>query len=93
MLCWRNRSSTEGNPKLSHPAPVLGYLHFPHWQRLVFPFEQLLSNSYPVLRQVLRQLVDGHPVHAGTALVLPDSLQRDLDVVALDDPLHQDRRS
>jgi hypothetical protein len=93
MLCWRNRSSTEGMPSFRAPAFALGNLHFPHWLRLVGPREQLGSKALPVFHQVLRQLVDGHPVHAGTALVLPDSLQRDLDVVALDDPLHQDRRS
>ena len=84
-----NRSSTVGMPKLSDPAPALRYLHFPHRLRLVGAREQLRSDGLPVLRQVLRQLVHGHPVDAGTALVLPHSLQRRLDVAALDHLFHQ----
>ena len=77
------------NAELAHTSPTLGYLHFPHRHRLVGPREQLRPDDLPVLHQVLRQLVDGHPVHAGTALVLPHSLQRCLDILPLNHPLHQ----
>jgi hypothetical protein len=84
-----NRSSTRRYPELSDTSVALGYLLPFHRLRLVSAVEQLRSYSLPVPGQVLRQLIHGHPVDAGTALVLPHSLQRRLDVAALDHPFHQ----
>ena len=75
--------------KFPRPTPALGYLHFPHRLRLVGASEQLRSDGLPIVHQVLRQLVDGHPIDAGTALVLPHALQRRLGVATLDHPFHQ----
>ena len=77
------------NPKLSDSTAALRNLRLPHQLRLVGALEQLLSNLLPVFREVLRQLVDGHPVHAGAALVLLHSLQRPHDVASLDHRFHQ----
>ncbi len=43
----------------------------------------------PVLSQVIRQLFDGHPVDARTALVRLDATQRFLQVLSLTHCLHQ----
>ena len=84
-----NRSSTVGIPSFRTPPPLFGISCLLHRLRLVGALEQLRPDRLPVLHQVLRQLVHGHPVDAGTALVLPHSLQRRLSVAALDHPLHQ----
>ena len=91
-LCWMNRSSTVGIPSSRTPPPLFGISCLSHRLRLVGAREQLLADRLPVLRQVRRQLVHGHPVDAGTALVLLHSLQRRLGVAALDHPLHQGGR-
>ena len=55
-----------------------------HRLRLVRPREQLLPQARPVHRQIVRQFFHRHPVDAGTALVLPHSLQRGPEVAAFD---------
>ena len=82
-----------GIPRLSDPTAGLGDFLPLHRLRLVVPREQLLADRFPVLGQVLRQLVHGHPIDAGTALVLPHALQRRLGVAALDHLFHQAVRS
>jgi hypothetical protein len=81
------------DPELSDPATALWDFLPLHRFRLVGPRDELLANLLPVLRQVLRQLVHGHPVDAGTALVLLHALQRRLGVAALDHLFHQAIRS
>ncbi len=77
------------NPELADSTPTLGYLLPSHWLRLVRTIEQLRSYRLPMFRQVCRQLIHGHPIDTGTALVLLHSLQRRLDVATLDHPFHQ----
>ena len=60
-----------------------------HRLRLVAPREQLLPDGLPMRYQVRRQVVHGHPVHAGTALVLLHPFQRRERVHACDHLLHQ----
>ena len=81
------------DPELSDPATALRDFLPLHRLRLVGPRDELLADLFPVLGQVLRQLVHGHPVDAGTALVLPHALQCRLGVAALDHLFHQAVRS
>ena len=70
------------------PAGLLDLLPL-HRLRLIGPREQLLPEPFPVRCQMRRQVVHGHPVHPGTALVLLHPLQRRERVGAFDHPLHQ----
>ena len=74
--CWMKRSSTVGMPSGRSAARRLRYLDPPHRLRLVGAVKQLSPDRGPVLLQVGRQLVDGHPVDARRALVAPDLRQR-----------------
>jgi site-specific DNA recombinase len=73
----------------SRPPAGLGDLLPLHRLRLVAPREQLLTDRFPVRDQIRRQVVHGHPVHAGTALVLLHPPQRRERVGASDHLLHE----
>ena len=78
------------HPELSHPAPVrLVDLDSPDRSRLVGPTQQLLPNGWPMSPQVVRQLLDGHPVHSRTSFIGLDSFQCLLTVRLLAHLLHQ----
>jgi hypothetical protein len=55
--------------KLAHPAIWLGNLHPSHRLCLVGSFLKLLFDLLPVQPEIVRQLLDGHPVYAGRSLV------------------------
>ena len=57
-----------------------------HWETIR---AQLLADAFPVRHQIRRQFLHGHPVHAGTALVLLHSLQRRERVRVSDRLLHR----
>ena len=65
-----------GDAEFPDPAVRLGYLDPLDRLGLVGSVEQLRPNAWPVLTQVVRGLVDGHPIDAGTALVLSNVLPR-----------------
>ena len=75
--------------KLPYPSVRLGDFHPSHRLRLIGPTQQLFPDSWPVLFQVLWQLLDGHPIHASTPLIGLDSFQCLLAVFPLADFLHQ----
>ena len=78
-----------GNSELAHSTPTLGDLLPSHWLRLVRASEQRRSYRRAMFHHVCRQLIHGHPIDPGTALVLLHSLQRRLDVAARDHLRHQ----
>ena len=78
-----------GHPELPSASPWLGNLDPLHRLRLVGTLEQLRPEGWPVFREVARQLLDGHPVHARTALVGLHSFQRHFQVLSLANFLHQ----
>ena len=59
------------NAKLAHPSVRLRDFHPLHRLRLIGPAQQLFPDGWPVLFQVLRQFLDGHPVHARRFLCWP----------------------
>jgi hypothetical protein len=70
-------------------APAgLGDLDPQHRLRPVGPVKQPAPDVGPVVLQVERQAVHGHPVDARRALVAPDLRQRLPQIVALDNRLH-----
>ena len=75
--------------ELSDPAVRFGYLDPLHRLRLIGSLEQLFPNGWPVLPQVVHRRVDGHPIHAGTTLVLPHAFPRSFEVVSFAHLLHQ----
>ena len=79
--------------ELALPAIALWDRSPLHRLRLVRAREQLLAERRPVHAQMIGKLSNGHPVHAGTALVMPHSLQRELEVAAFNHRLHQPARS
>ena len=72
------------NAEHAHPAPALLDLPTQHRLRLVGSGQKLRRNPFPVRRQVRRQLLYAHPIQAGSASVLHDSLQRRSGVARLD---------
>jgi hypothetical protein len=93
MACWMNRSSTVGMPSSRSPPPLFGIVCLFTGCGWYVPASSCSRSRRPVSRaQVVGQLSHGHPVDAGTALVLPHSLQRELKVAA-GPPLHQPARS
>ena len=84
-----NRSSTVGMPSFRTPPSGFGISTRLHRLRLIGPAQQLFPDCWPVLFQVPRQLVDGHPVHASASFVGLDSCQCLLAVFPLADFLHQ----
>src|ERR1017187_9882901 len=56
--------------KLSHPSSVrLADFHPHHRLRLVGSVQQLFPDGWPVLLQVIRDFVDGHPIDTWTTFV------------------------
>src|SRR2546426_6227306 len=79
--------------KLSHPAVRLGDFHPPHRFRLVGPAQQLFSDRWPVLLQIVGELVNGDPVHSRATFItfhLPPCF---LQVFSLTYFLHQSIRA
>ncbi len=71
--------------KLSHPSVRLRDFYPLHRLRLIGPTQQLFPDCRPVLFQIFRQLLNSHPVHAGTPFIGLDSLQCLLAVFPLAD--------
>jgi hypothetical protein len=70
--------------KIDHAAALLV-----NRLRLIRPAQQLFPDRWPLLFQLLRQLLDGHSVHTGASFVGLDSCQCLPAVFPLADFLHQ----
>ena len=57
------------NAKLAHSTVRLGDFHMLHRLRCIGAVQELLSNGWPVLPQVVRQVTDGHTVDTWGTLV------------------------
>src|SRR6267378_121720 len=57
------------NAQLAHSAVRLRDFHPFHWLWCVGSVEELFADDWPVLFQVSRQFLDGHPVNAWAAFV------------------------
>src|SRR5438094_937834 len=79
--------------KLSHPSVRLGDFHPPHRFRLVGPTQQLLSDRWPVLLQVVGDSADGHSIDARATFISLHLLQSLLQVFSLTYFLHQSIRA
>jgi hypothetical protein len=75
--------------KLSYPTVRLGDFHPPHRPRFVSSVQQLFSDHWPVLFQIIAQLTDSHPVDSGATLIGLYLLQCFLQVFSLTYFLHQ----
>jgi len=75
--------------EFSDPAVRLGYFDPFDRLRLIGSFEQLRPYAWPVLTQVALGVVDGHPIHAGTALVPLNAFPRTLKVLSVAHLLHE----
>src|SRR5580700_11335401 len=79
--------------KLSHPSSIrLRDFHPPHRFRFVGPVQQLFPNSWPVLLQIVAELIDRHPVDAGATFIAPHLPQCFLQVCSLTYFLHHSNR-
>ena len=76
------------NPERSFAARCLRYLHPPHRLRLIAAVQQLSPDRGPVLLQIGRQVLEGHPVDARGTLVGLHSCQCLPQIVTLDDRFH-----
>ena len=74
--------------ELSDPALRLGDLDPLDRLWLVGSLEQLRPNAWPVLTQVIPGVVDGHPIHAGAALVSSNAFPRSFKVLSVAHLLH-----
>jgi hypothetical protein len=74
--------------ELSDPAVRLRYFDPLDRLRLVGSREQLRPNAWPVLTQVIPGVVDGHPIHAGAALVPSNAFPRSNEILSVADLLH-----
>jgi len=74
--------------ELSDPAARLGYFDPLDRLRLVGSVEQLRPDARPVLTQVVLSVVDGHPIHARTALVASNAFPRSYEIRSLAHLLH-----
>ena len=74
--------------ELSDPAVRLGYFDPLDRLRLVGSLEQLRPNAWPVLTQVVLGVVDGHPIHARTALVASNAFPRSFEILSVAHLLH-----
>src|SRR5258708_23655930 len=74
--------------ELSDPAVRLGDFDPFNRLRLVGSREQLRPNAWPVLTKVVLGIVDGHPIHARTALVLSNAFPRSYEVLSVAHLLH-----
>src|SRR3954466_9039676 len=81
-----------GNAKLSHSSVRLGDFHPPYRLRFVSSVQQLFSDRWPVLFQVVRELPDSHPVDSGTTFIGLYLPQCFLQIVLLTYFLHQSTR-
>jgi hypothetical protein len=68
------------NPRTSYSSVRLRDFHPFHRLRLISPAQHLFPDDWPVLFQVLRQLLNGHTVHAGAPFVGLDSCQSRLQL-------------
>src|SRR5664279_2903739 len=75
--------------EFSDPAVRFGYFDPLDRLRLVGSFEQLGPYTWPVLTQVALGVVDGHPIHARTALVPLNAFPRTLKVLSVAHLLHE----
>src|ERR1700757_5239846 len=74
--------------ELSDPAVRLGDFDPFDRLRLVGSVEQLRPNAWPVLTQVVPGVADGHPIDAGTALVLANAFLRSYEILSIAHLLH-----
>src|SRR5215471_1525112 len=75
--------------KLSHPAVRFGDFHPPHRLRFVGPVQQLFSDNWPVLFQVVGELVHGDPIYSRATFITFHLSQCFLQVFSLTYFLHQ----
>src|SRR5438105_1782785 len=75
--------------ELSDPAVRLGDFDPLDRLRLVDSIEQLGPNAWPVLTQVVLSVVDGHPIHARTALIPSNAFPRSYEIGSVAHLLHQ----
>src|SRR5271157_3094830 len=75
--------------ELSDPAIRLGYLDPFDRQRLVGSPEQLRPDVWPLLTQVILGVIDGHPIHARTALIPSNAFPRCFEIFPAAHLLHQ----
>src|SRR6202011_1597920 len=75
--------------ELSDPAVRLGDFDPLDRLRLVDSIEQLRPNAWPVLTQVVLSVVDGHPIHARTALIPSNAFPRSFEIRSVAHLLHQ----
>ena len=78
-----------GHAQFAHATIRLGNLDTPDRRRCVGAVQQLLPMLWPVRPQIVRELLDGHPVDTRASLVRLDTTQRLLQVVSLTHYLHQ----
>jgi hypothetical protein len=74
--------------ELSEPAVRLGDFDPFDRLRLVGSREQLRPDAWPVLTQVVLSVVDGHPIHARTALIPSNAFPRSDEILSLAHLLH-----
>src|SRR2546430_16142482 len=74
--------------ELSDPALRLGDFDPLDRLRLVGSIEQLRPNAWPVLTQVVLGVVDGHHIHARTALVSSNAFPRSYEILSVAHLLH-----
>jgi hypothetical protein len=74
--------------ELSDPAVRLGYFDPLNRLRLVGSVEQLRPYAWPVLTQVALGVLDGHSIHARTALVPSNAFPRTLEILSVAHLLH-----
>jgi site-specific DNA recombinase len=75
--------------ELSEPAVRLGYFDPFDRLRLVGSREQLRPDAWPVLTQVVLSVVDGHPIHARTALIPSNAFPRSDKILSVAHLLYQ----
>src|SRR5439155_4529668 len=75
--------------KLSHPAVRFGDFYSPHRLWFVGSVQQLFSDLWPMLLQIVGELVNGDPVHSRATFITFDLPQCSLQVLSLTDLLHQ----
>jgi hypothetical protein len=74
--------------EFSDPTVRLVYFDPLDRLRLVGSLEQLRPDARPVLTQVVLGVVDGHPIHARTALVASNAFPRSYEVLSVAHLLH-----
>ncbi len=79
--------------QLAYPSVRFGDFHPPHRVRLVGPTQQLVSDHWPVLLQVVGDSADGHAIDARATFISLHLLQSLLQVFSLTDFLYQSIRA